>query len=194
MRTSKKALFEDELERCGICGRKGKKIPYEGQYFCSQEHVRLFKEKDKAADRKLATIKTCSTCGKPIKGKGLPMTDTYIKKLTDEFKVYKFCNGKCLDNWGIEGKEKDPFAKFFGIDSSHYDREIRERRMRLRIVWDTIMELRPKGEIPIREIKRMGIEQGMTKSEIEDALKSFKERELISEAGKGKIKVLQWRR
>ena len=189
MKASKRALFENDLEKCGICGRKGKKIPYEAMYFCSEAHVNLHKEKSKTAEQEMKTLRACSVCGKPVKKARWTMIDCSIRKTGDEYTPLKFCSEKCFDNWGAEGREKDPLAEFFGVDSSQDEREIKERRMRLMLVWEIIKELHLKGEIPIREIKRMGIEQGMTRSEVEDALKSLKERDLISEAGRGKVKI-----
>ncbi|MCX6814300.1 MAG: hypothetical protein NTY20_01450 [Candidatus Aenigmarchaeota archaeon] len=185
----KSGLIENELENCAICGRKGDKIPYEAWHFCSQEHVKLYKEKTKVAERKMKMLRTCSTCGRPLKKTRWTMIDCSIRKIGDEFVPLKFCSEKCFDNWGAEKRKKDPLAEFFGVDSIQNEREIKGRRMRLMLVWEIIKELHPKGEIPIREIKRMGIEQGMTRSEVDDAIKSLKERELISEAGRGKVKI-----
>ena len=189
MKASKGVLLENELEKCGICGRKGDKIPYEAWHFCSQEHVKLYKEKTRATERKMKALRACSVCGKPVKKAKWTMIDCSIRKIGDDYTPYKICSEKCFDNWGVEGREKDTLAEFFGIDGSQNEREIKECRMRLMLVWEIIKELNPKGEIPISEIKRMGIEQGMISSEVEDALKSLKERELISEAGKGKVRL-----
>jgi hypothetical protein len=87
-----------DFKRCPLCEKEGK-IIHEGWRFCSKEHVKLFDQKWNETQKEMKKIKTCSICGKPIGKSKWNMTDCNVKRVTDDFKVYRFCSQRCWDEW-----------------------------------------------------------------------------------------------
>jgi len=94
---SKKAI-QRILDRCQLCKKKGR-IERGAFLFCCQGHADLYDKKIKDAEKRMKKFKTCSFCGEPA-GKGkTTLIDCRIKRISDAFRPYVFCNEKCFDKW-----------------------------------------------------------------------------------------------